>query len=64
VKPQAMWEEFAGDTKSDCAYSVWHFCDNEKYANELAELVLKGLKTATASVYELYCIEGEDVPTA
>jgi len=35
-------------------YSVWHFCDNEEDADELAWLVLAGRKRATASVLWAY----------
>jgi uncharacterized protein YhfF len=28
--------------------SVWHFCDNEREANELAALVVRGVKRATS----------------
>ena len=32
------------------------------YPDELAELVLKGLKTATSSAYDLYIAENEELP--
>ncbi|NCC97994.1 MAG: hypothetical protein EOM02_14300, partial [Synergistales bacterium] len=34
------------------AYESWHFCDNEADADELAQLVLDGVKRATASSLE------------
>lgn len=48
--------------KETLTYEAWHFCDNESDANELAELVKAGTKQATASLYELYEVEGELVP--
>lgn len=64
MNPETFWKQFADDKKEQSNHSVWYFGDNEKDANELADLVLAGLKTATASVYELYELEGEQVPTA
>lgn len=40
-------------------YSAWHFCNNEQDANELADLVLKGTKKATASLYLSYSNDDE-----
>ena len=48
-------------TKLD--YESWHFCSNEKDANELVELVLEGPKRGTASLHKLYELENESVPT-
>ena len=44
------------------SYSAWHFCDNEADANEMAELVLAGVKRATASLLWSYEAEGEPLP--
>ena len=44
-------------------FDVWHFCNNESDANSLAELVRKGIKCATASLYEVYQAENEPIPT-
>jgi uncharacterized protein YhfF len=41
---------------------AWHFCDNEQDANELAALVLAGVKQATASLYWGYEAEGATPP--
>lgn len=43
-------------------YESWYFCNNEKDANELAGLVKKGIKKATASLHCLYEIENELIP--
>ena len=42
-------------------YEAWAFGDD---ADELARLVLIGRKTAAASAYPLYAIEGEPLPQA
>ena len=46
---------------TDKNYSAWHFDNNERDANELAELVLEGTKRATASLYDSYK-NGEEIP--
>lgn len=66
---QKMWEmylEKIGESSSSTGldYTSWHFCDNEKDANELVELAKKGTKRATASLYFLYELEVEKVPEA
>ena len=43
-------------------FDVWHFCNNESDANNLAELVKKGIKCATASLYDVYEAENEPIP--
>jgi len=43
-------------------YQAWAFGDSEQIANQLAELVVKGVKTATASNRLLYQHEEEPLP--
>ncbi len=43
-------------------FDVWHFCNNETDANELAELVRAGTKRATASLHDIYEFEHEEIP--
>lgn len=62
-----MWEDYLtsiGESleETDKTYEAWHFCNNEKDANELAELVLSGQKYATASLECLYKLDGDKVP--
>lgn len=62
-----MWEKYLvsigepTDSKSN-TYESWFFCDNEKSANTLADLVIKEIKRATASLYYSYEIENEPIP--
>ena len=42
--------------------SSWSFGDSKEMANELAELTLKGIKTATASAYIQYKLADEEMP--
>ncbi|MEL7647474.1 MAG: ASCH domain-containing protein [Sedimentibacter sp.] len=62
----SMWSEYTASLATgadmDLTYSAWHFCDNEKDADELAELVLNGTKKATASLYASYEFENEQPP--
>ncbi|WP_422486474.1 ASCH domain-containing protein [Gudongella sp. DL1XJH-153] len=63
-----MWEDYLESIgekpeETKLTYESWHFCDNEKDANELIELVLEGTKRATASLHMLYEIEDEKVPS-
>lgn len=43
-------------------YDVWAFGSSNEMADELAELVLEGKKTATASNFKLYELEDEALP--
>ena len=51
-----MWERCFG---SSAGCDAWAFGDK---ADELAELVVQGIKTATSSAYALYEIDGEALP--
>lgn len=44
--------------------SAWAFGDNPGLADELLKLVLKGIKTGTASNYALYEVRGQRLPFA
>ena len=56
---KTMWEQYAIPNGILDAYDAWCFGDD---ANTLADLVLKGIKTATASAYPIYELEGEELP--
>lgn len=49
---------------TDLEYEAWHFCDNEKDADELAELVCRGIKKATTGLLYFYELENEPLPKA
>ena len=60
-----MWGDYLDNHLEDAfaeAPKTVHFCHNEKDANELAGLVKKGIKKATASLHCLYEIENETIP--
>jgi uncharacterized protein YhfF len=61
----AFWETFQKTDNQlgpDTPYEVWHFGDSQELADELAELVVSGKKTATTSLYWEYEAEGEALP--
>ncbi|MBV1758651.1 MAG: ASCH domain-containing protein [Dethiosulfatibacter sp.] len=41
---------------------AWHFCNNQKDADELADLTVKGIKQATTSLYYWYEDGKEPIP--
>lgn len=66
---QAFWDAYRDKLPEDqrppaAMPEAWYFCDNEPCANELAALVLAGIKTATASLHWVYEVENEPLPKA
>lgn len=61
MNAQEMWEVYSQKENINASYDAWSFGNA---AEELAGLVLKGIKTATASAYPLYEMEGESLPEA
>ncbi|GEN55617.1 RNA-binding protein [Halolactibacillus alkaliphilus] len=58
-----LWRQFKekNPTAKD-TYQAWAFGDGKSMADELSDLVVKGVKTATASNYALYERENEPLP--
>lgn len=61
---EELWNEFCENTGTDRAqnYEAWAFCGGGAAADELLMLVLEGKKFGTASIYEAYPAEGEELP--
>lgn len=60
-----LWQQFVDNRAIDeTKYDSWSFGSNEEIADQLADLVLQGKKSATASLYRLYEIEKETIPRA
>lgn len=57
-----MWENFKKINPDANNYEAWAFGNSKGLADELANLVLEGKKTATSSNYLLYEIEREPLP--
>ena len=55
MTPEKLWKR----SGLSGTYEVWSF---EEAPDELSELVLQGIKTATCSVYDLYRINNEKIP--
>lgn len=54
-----MWAAFAESNGITAGFEAWAF---GSAADELAALVQKGIKTATASAFPLYEVDGEGLP--
>ena len=60
MTPKAMWQAYKKiNPEIGDVIDAWAF---GAMADELADLVLRGEKTATASAYELYKLENEPLP--
>ncbi len=59
-----FWKAFCSFSGTDAAerYQVWHFGNTAEMARDLANLVLLGKKTATASLVEANGLKPEETP--
>lgn len=59
-----MWRQFCRQQQlaEDTPYDQWKFCGGGPCADELAQLVLQGIKTATASAAIAYACEHVPIP--
>lgn len=58
---QEMWGTYSARLKVKADFQAWAFGINP---DELAKLILDGIKTGTASAYPLYVQEKQDLPKA
>lgn len=56
---QAMWERYREQNPDAREYQAWSFGGD---SDLLADLVRRGIKTATASAYPCYAADGEPLP--
>ena len=56
---QKMWDCYAAEANITADYDAWAFGDQP---DVLAQLVLSGVKTGTASLALFYDLEGEELP--
>src|SRR5688572_20797621 len=64
-RAKEYWREFASanpDIKINTPFQAWFFGNDAEMARELAELVISGTKTATASLNETNVREPENEP--
>lgn len=61
---ELMWNEFlaANPAYAGRYYASWYFCDTKECADEFADLVKKGIKRGTASLYYWYESGKEKLP--
>lgn len=59
MNAQEMWSLYSQKENITADYEAWAFGDQP---DELAQLVLKGIKTGTASAYPIYELEGLELP--
>lgn len=59
MNAQEMWSLYSTKENINADYEAWAFGDDP---DELARLVLEGIKTGTASAYPLYAQEGIALP--
>ena len=57
MTPEELWKR----SGLEGAYEAWSFGEAP---DKLADLVLRGIKTATCSAYDLYLINNEPLPQA
>ncbi|MBS4224207.1 ASCH domain-containing protein [Lederbergia citrea] len=57
---QTYWNKYWGDTAKPLSVTAWQFGDTP---DELAQLVIDGVKTATCSGHIFYELENEPLPT-
>ncbi|MFD3157339.1 ASCH domain-containing protein [Haloimpatiens sp. FM7330] len=64
MKAEKLWMKYINKypNNKDKTYEAWYFGNNEKMANELAELVVGGEKTATTSGLCFYELDNEELP--
>jgi uncharacterized protein YhfF len=63
TKITLFWEEYTQLYPQAAAnYEAWAFGDSPQMADELLYLVIQGIKTGTASNYEIYAISDETLP--
>jgi uncharacterized protein YhfF len=58
----ALYVAYLGSDPSDRFLESFHFDDNEPSADELAELVVRGRKRATAALLWAYEVENKPLP--
>lgn len=63
MKKEEIWDRYGLVNPGAESYDAWCFCDGGDIGDELADLVKKGVKTATSSAHQLYQIEKDPIPS-
>ena len=61
MRAKQMWDNFIQQHSEykDSSYNAWSY---GTLIDQLAELTVKNIKTATASAYELYAVDNDPLP--
>ncbi len=65
MTPEELWDKFTDKNPSHKGKKMpesYHFCDTKKDADELAELVQKGIKKTTSSLLCFFELDNEKLP--
>ncbi len=62
MNEKEMWLKYKEINNEATEYVAWAFCDGGEIGDELASLVVKGIKTSTASAMLEYELEKEEIP--
>lgn len=63
MNTEEIWSKYRQFDPQAASYEAWSFCGGGEAGDRLAELVLEGKKTATASAYQLYMVEEAPLPS-
>jgi uncharacterized protein YhfF len=63
MNAEEMWNLYKRSHPSAEKYEAWAFAGGGDLGDELADLVVEGLKTATASAYCIYEVEKAPIPS-
>lgn len=64
MKTEEIWERYRALNPDAATYQAWSFCFGGEVGDRLADLVVNGTKTATASAYQIFALRNEPVPKA
>ena len=62
MKPEDMWKKYQAIEPQAKEYQAWSFCFGGEVGDRLADLVVRGIKTATASAHQIFSLENCAVP--
>lgn len=62
MKTEEIWKKYQAIEPEAKEYQAWSFCFGGEVGDRLAGLVVKGIKTATASAHQIFALENCAVP--
>jgi len=62
MKTEEIWNEYLKIDPKAGPYQAWSFCFGGEVGDRLADLVVKGIKTATASAHQIFALQNIPVP--